>query len=380
MSPLKPRLERLPPDLVCLTDYQAYARERLDDNAWAYLHSGAADELTMARNREAFSRIQLWPRQLRDLAQGHTRLELFGQPLDHPLLLAPVAHQGLYHPAGELASAQGAAALGAPLVVSTLASQPLEAVAQAAEGPLWFQLYFQPDRDFTLSLVRRAEAAGYQALVVTVDAPIFGLRNREQRVGFHLPPGLEAANLRPMPPFQPAPLGPEARMVFQGLMAYAPTWADIAWLRRQTALPLLLKGILHPGDALQGEALGVDGIIVSNHGGRTQDTVPPSIQALPRIAAALEGRLPLLLDGGIRRGSDVFKALALGARAVLIGRPYIYGLATAGALGVAHCLKLLREELEVVMALNGCATLADITPDSLFPDPAPPGPLQPFQV
>lgn len=361
-----PLLERIPREIAAVGDYEPYARRRLDDNAWTYLHSGSADELTFRWNKEAFDRLRLNGRVLADVRGGHTRLELFGQRYEHPLFLAPVAHQKLFHPEGELATVLGAGALQAGMVVSTLASTPLEDIAAQAEAPLWFQLYFQPDRYFTRQLVQRAEAAGYQALVVTVDVPIFGLRNREQRIGFHLPAGIDPANLRGMaPPAQPA-LHPGQSIVFDGIMAAAPTWEDIAWVRSLTRLPLILKGITHPGDARRAADLGVDGLIVSNHGGRSLDTLPASIEALPAVVQAVEGHLPVLLDGGIRRGSDVVKALALGAAAVLLGRPWVYGLAAAGPLGVAHTLKLLREELEVTMAMAGCATLADINADLLF--------------
>ncbi|HET7776016.1 MAG TPA: alpha-hydroxy acid oxidase [Azospira sp.] len=363
-----PLLERIPREIAAVSDYEPYARRRLDDNAWTYLHSGSADELSFRWNKEAFDRLRLNARVLADVRGGHTRLELFGQTYAHPILLAPVAHQKLFHPEGELATVLGAGALQAGMVVSTLASTPLEDIAAQAEAPLWFQLYFQPDRGYTRHLVQRAEAAGYQALVVTVDVPIFGLRNREQRIGFHLPAGVDPANLRDMPPPAQPALHPGQSIVFDGIMADAPTWDDIAWIRSLTRLPLILKGITHPGDARRAADLGADGLIVSNHGGRSLDTLPASIDALPAVVQAIDGRLPVLLDGGIRRGSDIVKALALGAKAVLVGRPWVYGLAAAGSLGVAHALKLLREELEVTMALCGCPTLDRITADLLFSD------------
>jgi 4-hydroxymandelate oxidase len=254
--------------------------------------------------------------------------------------------------------------MDAPMVVSTLANHTLEDIARHAHTTLWFQLYFQSDREFTLSLVRRAEAAGYQALVVTVDASIAGVRNREQRAGFHLPDGISAVNLQGMQQ-RPMTLAQGQSKVFDGLMAHAPTWRDIERLRQLTDLPLLLKGITHPADAQLAMQLGVDGLIVSNHGGRTLDTVPAALHLLPSIAAVVQGRVPILLDGGVRRGTDIVKAIALGASAVLIGRPMIYGMTTAGALGVAHVLRLLWEELEVAMALTGCRTLEEITPDVL---------------
>ena len=360
-----PPLQQLPADLVSAADYQRYASQYLSANARAYIDSAAADELSHAANLAAFGRYQLQPRVLADVRGGHCRSELFGLSLRHPLLLAPLAYQKLAHADGERAAAYAATAVGSSMLVSTLASTPLEDIAAAAQGPLWFQLYWQPQRELTLQLVQRAEAAGYRALVLTVDAPLAGVRNAEQRAGFALPSGVYAANL---PEQQPLPqLQAGQSMVFDGFMAQAPRWEDIAWLRAHTRLPILLKGILSPRDAQQALEHGVDGLIVSNHGGRVLDTVPASLDALPAITTVVAGRVPLLLDGGVRRGSDILKALALGASAVLIGRPFVHALAVAGALGVAHLLRILQEELEVAMALTGCRTLADIGPDVLWP-------------
>ena len=349
----------IPPGVVALSDYEAVARQRMNENAWAYIAGGSADELTLRANRDAFDRLRLQGRVLADMQGANTRLTLFGQALDYPILLAPVAFHKLVHPEGELATAFGAAAIKAGMVVSTQASVPLEQIASAARTPLWFQLYVQHDRGFTEKLVRRAEAAGYRALVVTVDAPV-SLRNREQRLGFRLPPGIEAANLRGLPPTPPNRAALDESEVFRGLLDGAPSWKDIAWLRSLTRLPLLLKGIMAPADALRAIEEGADGIVVSNHGGRSLDTLPASIEALPRIAAAVTGRVPLLLDGGVRRGTDVLKALALGAKAVLVGRPYIHGLAVGGPVGLAHVMKILRTELEAAMALTGRRDLDSI--------------------
>ena len=362
-----PHLAPLPPGLVSLADHEAHARTRLDDKAWAYFSGGAADELTLRANRCAWEQLPLLPRVLQPLAGGHTRVQLLGRTLAHPILLAPVAYQKMAHPDGELASAHAAAAQGAGLVLSTQASVSLEAVAQAirdeaGRGPLWFQLYLQPDRGYTRELVQRAEGSGYEALVLTVDAPTHGARDRERRAGFHLPPGVRAVNLDGMPVPPPRPLACGDSALFSGLLAHAPTWDDVAWLQAQTRLPVLLKGVLHPDDARQAARLNLAGLIVSNHGGRTLDTAVASAQALPPIADAVAESLPLLVDGGIRRGTDVLKALALGARAVLLGRPYIWGLTNAGALGVAQVLRLLRDELEIAMALCGVRTLDQLTP------------------
>ena len=375
-----PARHTIPPGLVTLADHKQHARPQLDDNAWAYFSGGAADEITLRANRSAWDALPLWPRVLRPLAGGHTRVQLLGRTLAHPILLAPVAFQRLAHPDGELAMAYAAAALGAGVVLSTQASVSLESVAQAVlpdpgRGPLWFQLYLQPDRGFTQALVQRAEAAGYEALVLTVDAPTSGVRDRERRAGFRLPSGVGPVNLAGLQTPASPPLSPGQSALFDGLLHHAPTWDDITWLQSITRLPVVLKGVLHPADARQAVSVGAAGLIVSNHGGRTLDTAPATATALPRVVQAVGGAVPVLVDGGIRRGTDVFKAMALGASAVLVGRPAVWGLANAGAAGVAHVLRLLRDELEVAMALTGCATLAEATPALLEgQDGAPSGP------
>ncbi|WP_422846977.1 alpha-hydroxy acid oxidase [Acidovorax sp. M14] len=379
MTPL-PARHTIPPGLVTLADHEQHARAQLDDNAWAYFSGGAADEISLRANRSAWDALPLWPRVLRPLAGGHTRVPLLGRTLAHPILLAPVAFQRLAHPDGELAMAYAAAALGAGVVLSTQASVSLESVAQAVlpdpgRGPLWFQLYLQPDRGFTQALVQRAEAAGYEALVLTVDAPTSGVRDRERRAGFRLPPGVGPVNLTGLQVPAPSALSPGQSTLFDGLLHHAPTWDDIAWLQSITRLPVLLKGVLHPADARQAVSVGAAGLIVSNHGGRTLDTAPATATALPRVVQAVGGAVPVLVDGGIRRGTDVLKAMALGASAVLVGRPAVWGLANAGAAGVAHVLRLLRDELEAAMALTGCATLAEAAPALLEgQDGAPSGP------
>ncbi|PXW96137.1 4-hydroxymandelate oxidase [Sphaerotilus hippei] len=361
----------IPADVVTLGDHERVARDRLSVSAEAYFNGAAADEITCQANRLAWDGLRLQSRVLRPLGGGHTRLTLLGRPLAHPVLLAPVAYQCMAHPDGERATARAAAALQAGMVLSTQSSVALEEVAalvlpEPDHGPLWFQLYLQQDRSHTLALVRRAEAAGYEALVLTVDAPVHGARDRERRVGFRLPAGVTAVNLAGLVPPPALPLPPGGSLLFDGLMPTAATWDDVAWLRAHTRLPLLLKGITHPEDARQAVALGVAGLIVSNHGGRTLDTLPATADLLPAVVRAVAGAVPVLVDGGIRRGTDVFKALALGATAVLVGRPQVHGLAVAGALGVAHVLRLLRDELEIVMALTGCATLDRIDAASLW--------------
>jgi 4-hydroxymandelate oxidase len=363
------KLEPLPEGLVNLADFEAHAMARMDAPAWAYLSGGAADELTLRANRAAWDAIKLQPRVLRALGGGHTRVPLLGRELAHPILLAPIAYQQLAHADGELASAYAAAAQGAGMVLSAQSSVDMRAVAEAfaqepQAGPLWFQLYWRDDRAFMRELLQRVEAAGYQALVLTVDAPVHGARDRERRAGFQLPPQIRAVNLGGAK--LPLQLQPGQSALFDGLMPRAATWDEIDWLRAHSPLPLLLKGVSHVDDGREALRRGVAGLIVSNHGGRTLDTVPASAELLPPLRAALGEEATLLVDGGIRRGTDVLKAIALGADAVLLGRPYVHALATAGAHGVAHALRLLRDELEIAMALSGCKTLADAGPHLLW--------------
>ena len=365
----------IPAHAVNLNDYAREAQACLPEATWAYLSGGAADELTLQANAQAWSNWQLHPRVLRPLQGAHLRTTLLARPLAHPILLAPVAAHKLAHPDGEMGVAYAAAAQEAGLILRTQASTRLEDVSQAylgeaGHGPLWMQLYLQADRGATLALVQRAEAAAYEALVVTVDAPVHGARDRERRAQFQMPAGLQvnlASPTRPSTrsPTTPSTSPPHAASPWDALMAQAPSWDDIAWLQTQTRLPIVLKGVLHEDDARQARALGVQGLIVSNHGGRSLDTAVSTAWALPRIADAVGGELCVLVDGGIRRGTDVLKALALGAQAVLIGRPYVYALATAGALGVAHVLRLLQDELAMAMALCGCPTVQDIHRDLL---------------
>jgi 4-hydroxymandelate oxidase len=359
---MSPNLQALPPHLHALADHEAHARTQLDAGIWAYFHGGAADETTLQANQQAWQDILLRPRVLRPLDGLNTRMHLLQRDWPTPLLVAPMAQQQLLHRDGECATAMAAAALGAGMVLSTQSSQPLEHVAalqlrDVDRGPLWFQLYMLGDRGWLLELMQRAAQAGYEALVLTVDAPVNGVRDRERRSGFTLPPGFFPAH-RPPTQSPSAPTWPQ-------LLQQAPTWDDVRWLLEHAPLPVLLKGITHPDDATLACELGAGGLVVSNHGGRVLDTLPATAHLLPEIVNAVQNRCPLLVDGGLRRGTDVFKALALGAHAVLIGRPVAYGLANAGASGVAHVLRLLLDELMATMALCGCRSLAEIQPHHL---------------
>lgn len=354
---MKPALRAVPGDVVRVADYEPHARAALGDDAWNYFAAAAGDGLTAAANRAAWDALPLLPRVLRGVRAIDTSGSLLGQALPWPLLVAPMALQRLAHADGEAATALAASALGAGMVLGSQASLPIEAVAQAfgpgaQRGPLWFQLYLLPDRGATLGLVRRAEAAGCQALVLTVDAGVRAARP------LRLPPGIAPVNL---------PTAAGGGNSLAELLAQAPTWDDVSWLRAQTRLPLLLKGVLHPEDAREARRQGVAGLVVSNHGGRVLDGAAATASALPAIADAVDGALPLLVDGGIQRGTDILKALALGASAVLVGRPVLWGLATAGAAGAAHVLRLLRDELELAMAQCGVASLDAVGPGLLLP-------------
>lgn len=358
-----PPLRQIPPYLQTVADYEQEAEQHLSDMVWQYLQGGAMDEISVRGNVEQFSHIQLLPRMLKDLTQGHTRIELFGQSYPHPIFLAPIGHQQQYHPEAEAACALAAEVMASNIVLSTFTNTDMRALKQ--DNPYkWFQLYWQGGREKSLALVKQAEAHNYKAIVVTVDSPHTGIRDRERRVFFHLPEGMQHPHT---PAHIPLPaLNEGDHPVFNGLMKIAPTWDDIAWLVQQTALPVVLKGILNPLDAKLAVQHGVQGIIVSNHGGRVLDGGIAPLTALQLIKQAVPADFPLLYDGGIRRGSDVFKAMALGASAVLIGRPAIYGLAAAGALGVAHVLKILKEEFEITMALMGTASPNEINQEYIF--------------
>lgn len=361
VTPLPP-LPAIPTDLRTLADYERRAEAHLAPDIWRHIQEGSGAEITLAENRAAFARIGLLPRALANL-DGSTEVELLGRRHAAPLLLAPLAYQRLAHPDGELASVRAATALGAGFIASTLSSVSLEDIADAAQSlgtppPLWFQLYLQPDREHSLQLVRRAEAAGYEAIVLTVDAAL-------KPAGIVLTPGVEAVNLAGMPrPRQTAVPGGRI-LLGTPLAAAAPGWHDLAWVRKNTTLPILVKGLLLGEDAARAVEEGADALIVSNHGGRVLDGLPSPVELIQSVAEATSARVPLLLDGGVRNGTDVVKALALGASAVLLGRPVMHALAVAGMAGVAHAIHLLRTELEAAMAQLGCPRCDLLTAERL---------------
>ena len=357
MKPLRPALQSLPPGVARPADYEAHARATLGDDAWAYFSAHAGEGRSVRSNRAAWDALALLPRVLRGPRAIDTSTTLLGKALPSPLLVAPMALQRLAHPDGEVAMAAAAAALGAGFVLSSQASQPIETIAAAFlpdrhRGPLWFQLYLLPQRSATLELVRRAEAAGCEAIVLTVDAAVRAARP------LRLPAGIEPVNLPPA-----AGQG----TTLQDLLALAPTWDDVAWLRGVTRLPVLLKGVLHPADAAEAVRQGVAGLVVSNHGGRVLDGAAATAAALPGVVDAVAGRMPVLVDGGVQGGTDVLKALALGADAVLVGRPLLWGLAAAGAAGAAHVLRLLRDELDLAMGQCGAGRVDQVDGSLLAP-------------
>jgi 4-hydroxymandelate oxidase len=347
--------------LLCVDEFEELARERLSRMAMEYAVAGVADEATLRENRAAFERLRLVPRVFVDVSRMDTSVTLFGRRHDFPILLAPCSYQKLTHPDGELAVVAGANLAGATFITATFASVSLEDTAAASRQPLWFQLYIHPDREFTRDLVARTEAAGYEALVVTADVPVNGPRYRELRGGFALPAGVERVNLEPLGRSAVSDAHrPKGRDIYSAVRAPDVSWKDLELLKTGTRLPVAVKGILHPDDARLAVEHGADAIYVSNHGGRSLDTVPSALEALPRIADRVAGARPLLYDGGIRRGTDIVKALALGATAVAVGRPWIYGLAVAGPAGVARVVEILRTELEMAMGLLGRPGIAVI--------------------
>jgi isopentenyl diphosphate isomerase/L-lactate dehydrogenase-like FMN-dependent dehydrogenase len=340
-------------ELLNVWDYEAAAAERLDSGAYAYYAGGSGDELTLSWNVEAFKHWQLRPRVLVDVAGCTTATTVLGQPVSMPLLVAPVAFQRVAHPDGELGMARAASAAGTIMCLSTLATTPLEQVA-ATDAPRWFQVYVFRDEGVTRELVARARDAGFTALVLTVDTPVLGRRERDHRTGFTIPPEITVASLGQggVTPYEAF-----------SLLSESVSWRDVERLAADAGLPVLVKGILTAEDAALACEHGAGGIIVSNHGGRQLDGVSATIDALPEVAAAVDGRLEVLVDGGVRRGADVIKALGLGARAVLAGRAPLWGLAVDGEAGALRVLELLRDEILTTLKLVGCASPAEVGRD-----------------
>jgi 4-hydroxymandelate oxidase len=346
-------------DLTNVFEVEERARRLMGDPLYDYVASGAADEITLRWNIEKYRELKLRPRALQDVTKLDTRLTLFGQSLTMPMLLAPTANHRLVHPEGEIATARGAALASAAMILSSGANTDIREVIAATNQPVWFQLYIQNDRAVTKDIIRHAEDAGAKVLVITVDSPVNGSRNREKRAGIKLPPGIGHPNY----------LGRAQPRSIETLEEVRPQkldWAEMEWLMSQARIPVVLKGILTADDADHAIKVGAAGIGVSNHGGRALDTVPATIEALPAVVDRVAGRVPVLVDGGIRRGTDVLKALACGAQAVLVGRPYVYGLAVGGAEGVAHVMKTLRLEFLQAMALAGRPTLKSIDKSVLW--------------
>ncbi|WP_301171504.1 alpha-hydroxy-acid oxidizing protein [Brevibacillus nitrificans] len=351
---------------ISIEDWEQKARELLPAGPFDYIAGGSGAEETLVSNRAAFGKWAIVPRMLRDVSKRTLGIELFGQQLKTPVLLAPVGMQAIANEEGELATARAAAAAGVPMVVSTVSAHTLEQIAETmGDAPRWFQLYWSNDREVCASMVKRAEAAGYSAIVLTVDTIMLGWKRRDFRNGYSpLREGRGLANYVSDPVFCSRLSEVNTENAVEEVLRniYHPTlnWDDIDYLRQHTKLPILVKGILHPDDAKLAVERGVDGIIVSNHGGRQLDGAISTLDALPAIAEAVDGRIPVLLDSGVRTGADVVKAIALGATAVLIGRPFMFGLAVAGEKGVASVLDTLINELDVSVALSGSNSVAEL--------------------
>jgi len=353
--------------LLNVFDYEREAAKKLPQMAYDYYRSGAFDEITLQENMSAYQKIRLLPRILRNVSDIDLSVELFGQKLSMPLLVAPMAFQAMAHPEAEAATAQGVKRADITMLLSTLSTTPMETVVELTGGATWFQLYVHKDREMVKGLVQRAEKAGCKALVLTVDAPAMGRRERDVRNGFRLPETLFVDHLEGYSRDKENKEGGSGlETYFKEMLDASLTWEDVAWLRSITSLPVLLKGVMHPEDARLAVENGASGIVVSNHGGRQLDTAPATIEVLPAIAAQVDSRIPLLMDGGIRRGTDIVKALAKGADAVLVGRPILWGLTLEGSQGVHQILELLREELHLAMALCGCTSIQDINESLLW--------------
>ncbi|KAM0924790.1 hypothetical protein ACQ4PT_004714 [Festuca glaucescens] len=354
-------------EITNMMEYQAIAKQKLPKMAYDYYASGAEDEWTLKENREAFSRILFRPRILIDVSTIDMTTSVLGLKISMPIMIAPTAFQKMAHPEGEYATARAAAAAGTAMTLSSWATSSVEEVASTGPGIRFFQLYVYKDRKVVEQLVRRAEKAGFKAIALTVDTPRLGRREADIKNRFVLPPNLTLKN------FEGLDLGKMDQAADSGLASYVAgqidrtlSWKDVKWLQTITTMPILVKGVITAEDARLAVHSGAAGIIVSNHGARQLDYVPATISALEEVVTAAQGRIPVFLDGGVRRGTDVFKALALGAAGVFIGRPVVFALAAEGEAGVRNILRMIREEFELTMALGGCTKLSDITRRHIF--------------
>jgi 4-hydroxymandelate oxidase len=343
--------------LLSIGDVERRCHGLLPRDVWDFIAGGSGTESALAANAAAMSRVQLLPRVLRDVSRCTTRSELFGTTVAMPAAVAPMAYQRLVHPDGELAAAGAAKDAGIPFIAAALSSYSVEHIAKAA-GPLWFQLYWLRDRDLMFDLVRRAEDAGCEALMLTVDVPWMGRRLRDLRNQFALPGNITA--------HEHASGGSAVAAHTSAAFDPSLSWSDLEILRSRTRLPLIVKGVLHPDDAARLVESGVDGLVVSNHGGRQLDVAVPGIQVLPMVRRAVGEGYPIFLDGGVRSGTDVLKALALGATGVLIGRPVLWGLAVAGEAGAHHVLRLVADELADALGLAGCRSVSEARELAVF--------------
>jgi 4-hydroxymandelate oxidase len=336
----------------------------MERTAYEYYAGGACDEVSLRENRLAFERLALRYRVLVDVTTRDRSTTILGTRVPSPICIAPTAYHRLAHPDGELATARAAAATGTLMTMSTMATSTMEDLA-ATGATLWFQLYVYKDREVSRDLVQEAEARGFRALALTVDTPTLGRRERDVRNSFALPEGVRVANgpLQARAQMRKAQGHSGLALQFHAMQDASVSWKDVEWLRSITKVPLVLKGVVRGDDAARAASVGVDGVWVSNHGGRQLDSSPATIRVLPEVVSGADGRCEVYLDGGVRRGTDVIKALALGARAVFLGRPVLWGLAANGEAGVAQLLRMLNDELDLAMALCGCPTIADVTPD-----------------
>ncbi|XP_068606142.1 2-Hydroxyacid oxidase 1 [Brachionichthys hirsutus] len=355
---------------VCVSDFEEEARKVLPKAVYDYYRSGADEQRTLEDNVAAFNRWCVVPRVLRDVSTVDLSVFVLGQKLSMPLCVAATAMQRMAHPDGEVATARACRAVGTGMMLSSWATSTIEEVMSAMTssvgpgGVLWLQLYIYKDRDLTLSLVKRAEDAGYKAVFVTVDTPYLGRRRDDMRNHFKLPRHLSMSNFSTASlAFSEGDYGNDSGLAVYAAKAIDPSlcWDDITWLKKHTRLPVIVKGVLNGDDAVQAVNYGVDGIVVSNHGARQLDGVPATLDVLEDVVRAVQGRCDVFMDGGVRRGTDILKALALGAKAVFIGRPVLWGLACQGEQGVTELLELLKEELQLAMALSGCHGVSDVT-------------------